>query len=217
MNRSTVAISISSVPRRALWLAALLVGCVLVPLADAPPAAAQQGARVKMLNFADLVGYSGVILRGRVLSVTAEKHPELTNLNTVVVTLQVSEVLKGEAGAQYTFRQYTWDARDASSRLGYKNGEDVLLMLLPPSQYGLSSPVGFEQGRFRFQADSAGNISVRNGWNNLGLMRGVGASLPKLGEKVSASARLVAEQHRDGPIPYNEFKELVRGAIAARQ
>ena len=196
-----------------LFLMALLLFAAMQP----PGALAQEGARVKSLNLADLVNYSGVIVRGQVLSVKAEKHPQLTNANTVVVTLRVSEVLKGEAGPEYTFRQYAWDIRDANSRLGYKVGEEVLLMLLPPSQYGLSSPVGFAQGRFRFQRDALGNETAVNGWSNRGLMTGIEAAMPQLEQKLSAAARVVVKQHQDGPIGYTEFKDLIRGIIAARQ
>jgi len=190
----------------------VVIGTLLVP-----PAAGQRGARVKALNLADLVSYSGVIVRGRVLSVTAERHPDLTNLDTIVVTLRVQEVLKGSAESELTFRQYVWDVRDRNSRLGYKIGEEVLLMLLPPSRYGLTSPAGFEQGRFRFQQDAQGNVDIVNGWNNRGLMRGVESSVPQLDQNVSAAARRVVQQHREGPIDYTQFKDLVRGLIAARQ
>lgn len=200
----------------AVWLSCLLA-LLLFTAAQPPGALAQEGARVKPLNLADLVNYSGLIVRGRVVSVTAEKHPELTNLNTVLVTLRVSEVLKGEAGAEYTFRQYAWDIRDANSRLGYRVGEDVLLMLLPPSKYGLSSPVGFQQGRFRFQRDAQGNEAAVNGRSNRGLMLGVEAAVPELTQKISAPARVVAKQHQQGPIDYTVFKDLVRGILAARQ
>lgn len=198
------------------WLLCLLM-VLLFLTAEPPGALAQRGARVKSLNLADLVDSSGVIVRGQVLSVTAEKHPQLTNLDTVVVTLRVSEVLKGQAGPEYTFRQYVWDIRDANSRLGYKVGEEVLLMLLPPSQYGLSSPVGFAQGRFRFQRDALGNETAVNGWSNRGLMTGIEAAMPQLEQKLSAAARVVVKQHQDGPIGYTEFKDLIRGIVAARQ
>jgi hypothetical protein len=200
-------------PRRAsvACLAALLA------LALAVPAATQLSPRTKPLNLVEIVDHAGIIVRGRVLSVQAEKHPQLTNLNTVVVTLKVEEVLKGQAGTEFTFRQYVWDIRSVGSGLGYKNGQEILLMLLPPSQYGLSSPVGFEQGRFRFQTDSGGNVTIANGWNNLGLMRGVEASSPKLSQNVSASSRVIVTQHTQGPISYSDFKDIIRGAIAARQ
>lgn len=217
MNRFTVAISISSWRTRALWLVVLLVLSAIVPLVDAPPAAAQQGARVKSMNLVELVDSSGVIVRGRVLGVRPEKHPQLTNLDTVVVTLRVEEVLKGEAGPEYTFRLFVWDVREANSNLGYKTGEETLLMLRSPSQYGLSSPVGFEQGRFRVQQDAQGSEKLVNGRSNRGLMNGVEAALPQLTQRISAPARVVVKQHQDGPIAYSEFKDLVRGIIAARQ
>lgn len=217
MNRTLRFLSTSSWRSAAgpVILLALLLALASPP--GTPPAHAQEGARVKALNLVQMVDYAGVIVRGRVLSVRAEKHPELTNLNTIVVTLRVSEVIKGEADSEFTFRQYVWDIRDAGTRLGYKDGEDVLLMLGPASRYGLTAPVGFEQGRFRFRIDAEGNVSIANGWNNLGLMRGVEAASPKLAQNVSAPARVIVKQHTQGPIAYNEFKDIIRGAIAARQ
>ena len=72
------------------------------------------------------------------LQIGAE-HPELTALNTVVVKLQVRETLKGQAGSTYTFRQYVWDIRDLKYAGGYQKGQDLLLMMIAPSEYGLSS------------------------------------------------------------------------------
>lgn len=201
---------------KAVWLVSAVVLALLVT-AQPPGALAQQGARVKQANLAELVNYAGLIVRGQVLSVTAEKHPQLTNLDTVVVTLRVSEVLKGEAGSEYTFREYVWGAREPKSTLGYRVGQDLLLLLGPPSRYGLSSPVGLEQGRFRIQRDALGNETAANGWSNRGLMTGVEAALPQLTQKISAPARAVVKQHEEGPIGYTEFKDLIRGIIAARQ
>jgi len=199
-----------------VWLSCLLA-LLLVTAAQPPGALAQDGARVKPANLAQLVDHSGLIVRGRVLSVTAEKHPQLTNLDTVVVTLRVSEVLKGQAGTEYTFREYVWGAREPKSTLGYRVGQDLLLMLGPPSRYGLSSPVGLAQGRFRIERDPQGNETAVNGRSNSGLMTGVEAAVPQLTEKISASARTVAKQHQLGPIDYSVFKDLIRGILAARQ
>jgi len=217
MNRSTRAVPTSLRRRPAVWLAALLLVGALAPLVQAPPAAAQQGARVKAMNLAELVGSSGVILRGRVLSARPEKHPQLANLDTVLVTLRVDEVLKGKAGAEYSFRLFVWNALEANTTLGYKPGEEMLLMLRTPSEYGLSSPAGFEQGSFRFQRDAQGTETLVNGRGNRGLMSGVEAAVPQLQQRISAQARVLMKQHQDGPIGYTEFKDLVRGIVAARQ
>ena len=85
-------------------------------------------------------------MRGTVLSARVEKHPELDNLDTLVMTLRVRETLKGGAQGTYTFRQYIWDLRDCRDARVTARGRNVLLMN-GPSRYGLTSPAGIEQGR----------------------------------------------------------------------
>jgi hypothetical protein len=106
----------------------------------APSAAGQRGAMVLPQNLAELVDESATIVRGHIVSAQVEPHPELTNLTTVVVTVQVEATLKGEAGQTFSFRQYVWDIRDKQNAAGYRKGQHVLLLLIQASEYGLSSP-----------------------------------------------------------------------------
>jgi hypothetical protein len=184
-------------------------------LAAAPLAG--QSMRTRQLNLAEMVSLSGLIVRGQVTSVRTGKHTELKNLDTVVVTLRVSEVLKGTAGEEVTFQQSVLDARDVPGQLGYKTGEDVLLMLLPPSRYGLTSPAGYEQGRFRVMKDAQGNLQVANSANNLGLLYKMETSTPQLDAVLAPATRQMLTSHKSGPIAYDRFKELVQGVIAARR
>jgi hypothetical protein len=131
-------------------------------------------------------------------------------LTTVIVTLRVEETLKGKHEATYTFRQYVWDARDRRDGLGYRKGQQVLLLLTAPSQLGLSSPVGLEQGRFRIQRDASGREVAINGHGNAGLLANVEQSAARKGVPLSqAQARLAAE-HRSGPIAFDELRGLIR-------
>ncbi|MDA2914765.1 hypothetical protein MYX77_12590, partial [Acidobacteriia bacterium AH_259_A11_L15] len=136
-----------------------------------PPAQAQRGGLTIPQNLAELVEEAATIVRGRVISARAEKHPQFKNLDTVVVTLEVSDVLKGSAGPTFTFRQFVWDIRDVHSKLGYGKGGEFLLLMIKPSQYGLSSPAGLEQGRFRIRRDPQGREFAVNGAGNAGLFR----------------------------------------------
>ena len=197
-------------------MAAYLTFAVAI-LILAPPAYPQARMRVKQVNLAEMVDLSKDVIRGRVLSVKAEKHPDLQNTETVVITLQVEETLKGTASGQFSFRQVIWNIFDRGTTVGYKVGEDVVLMLLAPSEYGLSSPAGFEQGRFRVQQDAQGNLTVLNGRSNRGLLANLEASVPELSQRVSSSARVVLQNHREGPISYAQFKDIISGVIAARQ
>ena len=192
----------------------LCIGLLFFLLPGTAPA--QQGARVLHRNLAQLVEDADTIVRGRVLSINAETHPQLTNLNTIVVKLSVGEVLKGNVAGEFTFRQFVFDIRDRQRRLGYKLGEEVLLMMLKPSRYGLSSPAGLEQGRFRMQRDAQGNIAVVNGWNNVGLMRDMQQTVPGLETRLTARTQQVLLGHKAGPILYIDLKELIQGVIAGR-
>src|SRR5689334_6672897 len=69
----------------------------------------QDGAIVRPQNLAQMTDEAAIILRGRVVSVRMEPHPQLTNLQTAVVTLQVDQVLKGQSAQTFSFRQFTWD------------------------------------------------------------------------------------------------------------
>ena len=77
------------------------------------------------------------------------------------------------AGRQFTFRVFVDDSLDEQASLGYRVGQQVLLFMTQPSQIGMSSPAGLEQGRFRIQQDGQGNRVAVNGMSNLGLFRNV--------------------------------------------
>jgi len=185
---------------------ALLVAVALTPA----PAPAQQGARVVHRNLAELVGNAGIIVHGRVLSVQVEPHPQYSNTTTVVVSLEIIELLKGQSGAPFTFRQYIWDERDSKNKLGYKIGDEVLLLMhAAHPQTGLSSPAGMEQGRFRFTQDSQGNRLVTNGFNNGQLFRGMDPATNSKLQSLNVQARTLISQHRTGPILYDELKSVI--------
>lgn len=190
---------------------------LLAALVSAAPVSAQQSALTIPRNLEQLTDRSAVIVRGNVISARMEKHPELTNLDTVVVRLRVRETLKGSAGETFTFRQYVWDLRDRMNAVGYKKGQDVLLMMIEPSRYGLSSPAGMEQGRFRIERDASGREFAVNSRNNLRLFDGVGAQMAKEGAVLSpASASLVAK-HRRGPVEFRELAALIRELAAGSE
>lgn len=213
-------------PLRA-WRAIILTICRLTSIALlaagsafvllSPPAGAQQGGMSVQLDLARMVDESENIVHARVTDVKAEKHPDFQNLDTVVVTLDIIEPLKGGPGRQYTFRQYVFDVRDRDSKLGYRVGDEVVLLLRRPSDRNLTSPVGFEQGRFHVERDAQGNRHLRNGLNNAALFEGVEKTVPNLKNHLSPAVQQLAAQHHSGPISYEDFKGFVQGVLAARQ
>ncbi len=182
---------------------------ILAALMFAAPAAAQRGALTIPRNLAQLTDRASDIVRGTVISARVEKHPELTNLDTVVVTLRLSDTLKGSAQGSFTFRQFIWDVRDRQDTAGYRKGQDLLLLMIAPSRYGLSSPAGLEQGRFRIERDRRGRKTAINGAGNFKLFEGLGASTKTASSLSSRQASLVAK-HRKGPVDAAELTEMIR-------
>jgi hypothetical protein len=189
---------------------ARLFALVLAVSLAAAPAFAQRGAMTVPRNLDQLAERANTILRGTVISAHVEKHPELTNLDTVVVTLRVRETLKGDAQGTFTFRQYIWDIRDRWDAAGYRKGQDLLLVLNAPTRYGLTSPVGIEQGRFRIRPDGKGGLLALNGTGNVHLFDGVAASVAGKGVALTESQAGLVAKHRGGPVELGELMAMFR-------
>ena len=187
---------------------------VLAACIAAAPAFAQRGAMTVPRNLDQLTDRASDIVRGTVVSARVEKHPELSNLDTVVVTLRVHDTLKGHAAGTYTFRQYIWDVRDRYDAAGYRKGQDLLLLMIAPSRYGLSSPAGLDQGRFRIERDKSGREIAVNGTGNVRLFDGLPTAVNKQGIFLSAGQFSLIAKHRQGPIALDELMRLIRTFVS---
>lgn len=195
-----------------------LLGLVLgISLLVTPAVQAQRGAITLPQNLAELVEEAGTIVRGGVLSAEVEPHPELQNLYTVVVTLRVERVLKGQAEGTFTFRQYIWDARDRYNAAGYRKGQRLLLLLIKPSEYGLSSPAGMDQGRFRLAPDQEGRLTAVNGAANHGLFRGVAPLLEKQGLRLPRRPAQTVAADAGGPLPLEDLEAIITALAKANE
>lgn len=183
----------------------LLLACVV-----AAPVLAQRGALTVPRNLDQLTDRAADIVRGTVLSAHVEKHPQLTNLDTVVVTLRVRETLKGHSQGTYTFRQYIWDIRDTFDAAGYRKGQEYLLLMIAPSPHGLSSPAGMDQGRFRIERDRSGREVALNGAGNIRLFDGLAAEAQKEGVALTSRQASVVAKHRKGPVELAELTAMIR-------
>ncbi len=175
-----------------------------------PLTATQRGALTIPQNLPELVSEAATIVRGHVVSTRVEPHPEFSNLDTVVVTLKVEETLKGQTGETFTFRQYLWDIRDRKGGGGYRKGQHRLLLMIEPSQYGLSSPAGLEQGSFRIIRDSQGKEYAINGRGNAALFRNMRSWMAKKQIELSPQLSTLVEEHRTGPVPLGQLEEIIR-------
>lgn len=197
--------SVKLITLSAAWFLALIVLA-----ASAYSAAPQRTALSSQRNISELADEAGLILRGRVISARVEPHPQFSALLTVLVTLQVDEVIKGKAGASYTFRQFIWDPRDRADAAGYVKGGQLLLFLLSPNSNGLSGPAGLEQGRFQVSSDAAGKLYAANGRNNIGLLSGVAASAATKGKRLTPHAAAVVSRSSVGPIALDDLRDLLQ-------
>lgn len=189
----------------------------LLPIATclaATAAFAQSGAMTVPRNLEQLTNRASDVVRGTVISARVEKHPEFTNLDTVVVTLRLRDTLKGAAHGEFTFRQYLWDVRDSHNAAGYHKGQDLLLFMIAPSEHGLSSPAGMEQGRFRIKRDRAGRAVAINGTGNARLFAELDDA-PKRGVALSATQAKLVASHRTGPVAFDELAAMVRAFAVA--
>ena len=118
------------------------------------PLAAQRGHLTVSRNLDFLVSQAATIVEGSVVGWSVAKHERFTNLDILSVTIQVKDVLKGEAGETLTFRQHISDIRDRWDGAGYRKGQKVLLLINQVNRYGLTSTSGVQQGRFRIRRDA---------------------------------------------------------------
>jgi hypothetical protein len=200
-------------PRRSLFNCSCIAFLLCVGIGGfftAPAACAQSSALTLPRNLLQLVDESELVLQGRVTSVTLEPHQQLNHLLTVVVTLKVEENLKGTTPATFTFRQAAIDQRDQQQKMGYRVGQHLLLTLIRPSVYGLSSPAGMQQGRFSILTGADGKLLATNGFGNAGLFRGLDSQLQTGATRVSPEVRTMLTQTEPGPVPLKELKTLIR-------
>jgi hypothetical protein len=198
------------VKTRYRFLLALLAISALPSLAIA-----QDGALTVSRNLQQLTDRAAHIVRGNVASAHVELHPTFKGLHTVVVRLAVRETLKGPAGRVFTFRQYVWDMRGRSGQTIYRKGDDLLLLMIEPSEYDLSSPAGMGQGMFRIERDAAGRELAVNGHANARLFDGIQPVLEQKGTVLSPASRRLVDTHRQGPIEAARLTALIREIVNA--
>ena len=161
------------------------------------------------VNLTYLARRAGVIVQGRVTEVRYESLPGYANIPTVEVTLNVESMVRGPAGSTYTFREILLGPQAKTGKQGYVVGQRLFLFLPVPSRYGLSSPIGIEQGRFRIAREAGGSDTVANELGNAGLFNNVEQDANKAGTQLTTPQLRVATVQR-GPVALDDFVSLVR-------
>ena len=195
--------------------AAILPAMLLAILFSSHPLRAQ--ALSRQVNLAYLVKRADIIVQGQIVSVKEESLPGYPNIPTVRVTLNVQSMMRGSAGTTYTFREILLGLRSSARRkVNYQIGQQVFLFLPTPSEIGLSSPVGMEQGRFRIARNPDGSAMIVNELGNAGLFRNVAQAVGDEGLKLTPSQQRLAATER-GPVKLDEFSFLVKSLTALKR
>jgi hypothetical protein len=130
-----------------------------------------------------LTRQSGYIFAGTVLSVEHVRPATRGDLATVRISFRVEQSLRGpRAGRTFTIRQWAgaWDSGER-----YQPGEQVVLLLYPPSRLGLTSTVSGPFGRF--PVDRSGRIAMQQA--RMALLRSDPGLAPEFRARRQLSAR----------------------------
>ncbi len=106
---------------------------------------------------------AGYIFAGTVAAVERVPAIHINEVETVRVTFRVEEGVRGVRSRQ-TLAIREWAGLWTSGER-YRLGERVVLMLYPPSQVGLTSPVGGGMGKFALDGD--GNLDIATGQSGI--------------------------------------------------
>jgi hypothetical protein len=195
-------------------IAVYLLAAVAILSAFSYPLRAQ--ALSTPINLTYLVQRADVIVQGQITDVQQESLPDYPNIKTLKVTIQVEAMARGPQGTTYTFREMFSGIRSKEGKKNYQVGQRLLLFLPAPSQNGLSSPIGMEQGRFHIGRDGKGNETIANEIANAGLFRNVAQDVRKEGKSLTASQQRLSATER-GPVALNEFSSFVKSLTSMKR
>jgi hypothetical protein len=186
--------------------------CLLLASANAVATIQQRES-----NIVELVGKSELILRGTVKSVS--DGIDARGFPYTEVTLHVAEAIRGDVGAEYTFRQFgLLKPRSMGNGMvnlmvtpsgwtTYAQGEEAILFLNRHAKFtGLQTTVGLGRGKFKISLAGASNDA-----NNSGLFAHVTVE-PSL---MARSDRKIMNT-QIGAVDTKAFVALIRKAVKGR-
>ena len=157
--------------RRWIRSAVLLVIFLTIPLAAL-------ASQVRPLNLEQMTQRADRIFHGRCVNLRTVRDPDLGQWVTYV-TFAPQRGAKGGVRGGVTIKllgDQEMGARLERAVEGlprFRRGEEVVLFLYGDSHSGLTSPVGFGQGKFTVFQDKQGQPLAINGFSNENLFRGL--------------------------------------------
>lgn len=140
---------------------------------------------------------AGIIFRGTVISVERVAPTRQNQLESMQICFRVAENLRGtKTGSTLCIREWAglWTSRDR-----YRPGQQLGLFLYPPSQLGLTSPVGGNEGCFEIEQS-----------------RPLSGSLTANRLTSDTSSQNNLQQPTRDAISSSEFRRLVRRSLQQR-
>lgn len=139
-----------------------IAALALVALLPSPAGATQ----VRDLSLAQMTLAAGPIFSGRV---TAVQRDEVHGLPVTRVTFRLVDSLRDAPGATTTLTflgrvEKGQFSRKVPGMTSFAVGEDWIMLAYPPSEIGLTAPVGLHQGAFRVQGPAGGDLRERAGF-----------------------------------------------------
>ena len=121
------------------------------------------------LNLDEITDSANRIFAGTCEKIEEIEKDSVANLRVVRYTFKVTEGIIGVNSDEITFTQWKPTTTDA----GYVIGEKYVIFLYPNSRLGLTSPVGYMQGKFFVEkkGSNRGVEVIKNKLNNIGLSK----------------------------------------------
>lgn len=165
--------------------------------------------QVRQLNLEQLTRSAGKVFHGRCLEVRVGTDSQLGQTVTYA-TFVPYRSMKGEVHGKLTLKflgKQTPDAAPGEATEGiprFEEGEEVVLFLYPESARGLTSPVGFGQGKFKVVKGKDKKLQAINGFSNERLLDGISPT---------AQARLggrLERLHARKDLPLDDLLEMIQ-------
>lgn len=203
-------------PLKVVALAGLLALFATLP-------APVRASRVRDLSLTEMAAKAGSIFSGRVSLVEAASEHGLPMTR---ITFEVGEGVKGSPGESLTLTLLGGERPEGlpyrvAGMPRFRVGEEWVLLVYPPSEAGLTSPVGLFQGAFRVSTGLAGTRTVvipgsrrmlMDDLREAGLMPGKNSAVAS----TQAATRATSSQSpaRGTTVPYTTFMEHLGDLVA---
>lgn len=167
------------------------------------------------MNLEEITSSGEKIFAGTCIKIKEIKKDSLAKLPVIEYTFEVNEDIKGNIGRrEASFKQWMPTTRDA----GYEIGKKYVLFLYPESKIGLTSPVGYLQGRFSVGLEKNSNEEViKNQLSNIGLSRNL-STQKRIRIKDSELNKYLSSASESGSqIRYKDFVRAVKYLVGKNE